>query len=91
MSNEKRQDVYAAIDRERDYQDRKWGGPSRDRRHALPAWMLIMRKELQEAEDAWMKGTDDDVKREILQVVATGVAALESHGVTERDNFLTFA
>lgn len=84
-----REEIYEAVDRERSYQDRKWGTFAEGRSHALPAWMLIMRKELEEAENAWMKSTDDDVRRELLQVVAVGVAALEEHGVTERSNFLT--
>ena len=71
--------VYAAIDRERDYQDRKWG----DKPHTVGEWLLIMEAELAEAKRAWAKG-DDDAKRELLQVIAVGVAALEQHDIIER-------
>lgn len=73
--------VYAAIDRERDYQDRKWG----DKPHTIGEWLLIMEAELDEAKAAWSKGVgDDDAKRELLQVIAVGVAALEQHDIIER-------
>lgn len=73
--------VYAAIDRERDYQNRKWG----DKPHTVGEWLLIMEAELEEAKRAWTKGDgDSDAKRELLQVIAVGVAALEQHDIVER-------
>lgn len=51
-----REDVYRAIDRERDFQDNKWG-PITEQQHGVAAWLLIMRGELEEAEQAWLKGT----------------------------------
>lgn len=80
-----RQDkAFDAIRRERDHQDNKWG-TVQEHPHTVAEWMLIMRKELQEAEQAWMKGGDEDAMREMLQVVAVGVAAMEQHGIHERD------
>jgi hypothetical protein len=79
--DEARVGLYEAIDRERDYQDRKWGLPN----HDLPGWLLILESELNEAKQAWVKGHgNEDCLRELLQVVAVGVAALEQHGVVER-------
>ncbi|MDP3723508.1 MAG: hypothetical protein Q8R91_08440 [Candidatus Omnitrophota bacterium] len=82
-----RQQIYAAMDRERAYQQQK-----RPRSHAggheIPGWIAIMRAELAEAEDAWVRGDGAPANaaslREILQVVSTGVAALEQYGVVER-------
>lgn len=78
-----RDKIYHAIDRERDYQDKKWGDV-KEHPHEVASWLLIMKKELQEAEDAWMKTGDDEAIREVVQVIATGVACLEQHGVQER-------
>lgn len=76
------ENVFEAIVRERRYQDHKWGGHD----HELPGWLLIMEGELAEVKQAWLKGaTNDDALREILQVVAVGVACLEQYGAVERE------
>jgi hypothetical protein len=78
-----RSEVYAAIDRERLHQQRKW----HDRPHSAGAWLTVLRCELREAEEAWAKRPDDpDCLREILQVAAVAVAALEQLDVAERDH-----
>ena len=79
-----RQLVYDAIDRERDYQDMVWGR-GHDEAHDLPAWLLIMRYLLSEAETAWLNGGPGESQRKILQTVATGVAAIEVCGLFERN------
>lgn len=77
----KRQEIYQAVDRERDYQDRKWG----NRDHTVGNFLLIMEGELEEAKQAWRKKPGDAAAlREMLQVIAVGVACMESHGVVER-------
>jgi hypothetical protein len=83
MNNVPRTDVINAIIAERTYQDLKWG-TIEQKIHTIPNWLLIMKKELIEAEDAWMKNGDSDALLEILQVVATGFACLEQHGVVNR-------
>lgn len=75
--------VQAAIRAERQYQDAKWGTPD-EHPHDVGGWLTIMRCELREAEEAWMKGTDADALREILQVSSVGVAAMQQHGTYER-------
>jgi hypothetical protein len=76
--------IYAAIDQERAYQCAK-RPTSHAHGHELPGWMAIMRRELDEAERAWIEGdgapANDQSLAELIQVVATGVAALEQHGV----------
>lgn len=73
--------ILDAIYRERAYQDTKRPG----RKHPVSAWLLIMRKELDEAEEAWVRHDGDSAAlREILQVIAVGIACLEQHGVVER-------
>lgn len=78
--------IYAAIDRERAYQDRK--RPRTDRL-SLPGYLIVLRTELEEAERAWVIGTGTDAIPdalcEVLQVAAVAVAAIEAHGLIERD------
>lgn len=75
--------VYNAIDTERTHQDLKWGTISQHPQD-IAGWMLIMRKELEEAEEAWVNGDPEDCLNEMLQVIATGVAGLEQHGAVTR-------
>lgn len=75
--------IFEAIDRERDYQDRKWG-PLHTHKHEIPGWICIMREELREAEQGWLKDGDDQALRELIQVLAVGVACLEQYRVVER-------
>jgi hypothetical protein len=73
--------IFSAINRERGWQDGKWG----DNPHEVGGWLTIMRRELREAEDAWCTSRgNDDALREILQVIAVGIACLEQYGVVER-------
>mgnify|MGYP000994437278 FL=1 len=73
--------IYDAIDEEREHQIGKWGKSS----HTVGEWLLVMQAELSEACLAWVKGEGDlDALCEILQVVTTGVACMEGHGVVRR-------
>lgn len=87
-----RDEVFLAISKERIYQDRKWGP---DKQQSVPGFLLVMRKELDEAERAWNKNVRGDrqtVLEEILQVAATAVACMEKYGVeglpTSTDDFV---
>lgn len=74
--------IHNAVDAERQYQRKKW--PNHQRQD-LGRWLAVMRSELAEAESAIVAGNDADCLREILQVVATGFAAIEAHGLNERN------
>lgn len=77
----KRALIYHALDRERHYQNLKWGPPE----HDVAGWLLIIESELAEAKQAWVKGDGDlDALAEILQLAATAVACIEQHGIYER-------
>lgn len=71
--------VIAAINKEIAYQDKKFG-KEHNRSQTVEGHLLIMRKELQEAEDGWMKNATgrNSVEMEIVQVVAVGVQALNN-------------
>ncbi len=79
-----RWEVYTAVSREREYQNKKWGTPL-EHPHDVPGWLLIMRGELEEAEQAWLKSSNEAALSEVLQAVAVGVACLQQHGIFERD------
>lgn len=73
--------IYAAIDRERTYQDWK----RRPQQRPVAEWLLILRRELNEAMDDWtLAGDDRAALVELLQVAAVAVACIEQHGIVER-------
>lgn len=80
-------DVLHAIAAEREYQDRRWG---KDKPQSLPGLMLVMRKELEEAEMGYLKDLQgrSSALHELTQVVATGIVALQKYG-TEGNVFAT--
>ena len=71
---------YEAIDRERDYQDAKWG---KDQPQSLPGLLLVAQAELNEAIMGWIKNLPGKSAplNELVQVAAVAVAALEKYGV----------
>lgn len=76
--------IYAAIDRERVYQDHK---RPRVEPLSLPGYLVVLRHELEEAERAWVRGDGSVVPAalcEVLQVAAVAMACLETHGLVER-------
>ena len=84
LSDERRMHIFAAIMRERAYQDRTWGGID-THGHEVGAWLTRMRKELQETEDAWCNSAGDIYAlEELVQLGALVVACMEQHGVFER-------
>ena len=75
-------EVLGFIRNEREYQDKKWG-TIEQHPQSIPGYLLILRKELEEAENGWMKNTRgrDSALTEILQVAAVAVACLQHHGI----------
>lgn len=71
---------------ERTYQNIKHG-PVDTHGHTIGGWIFVMEAELAEAKLAAIKGGKgrDSVLMEIVQVVATGLACLEQHGIKEID------
>lgn len=73
-------DVVNAVADERAYQQQRWGA---DKQQSLPGYLLIMKAELDEAIDGWMKNTTDrrdSCLEEVVQVAATAMACLEVYG-----------
>lgn len=84
-----KKEIIDAISRERTYQDIKWGTLD-EHPHEIPSWLLIMQNAINKAGTKWLRDGDFEAQEEILQVVATGVACLEQHGVVERKNIREF-
>ena len=80
-----RSDVYQAIDRERQYQDDKFGSVDQNP-HNLYQWICILWEEVEEAVRA---ANADDKLRELVQAAAVIVACLEQHGLCERETMET--
>ena len=75
-----RASIVAAMVRERNYQDRKWG----NRPHTVGEWLLIMESELAEAKRGWTEeGGDRRALEEILQIAAVAMACMEQYGIRE--------
>jgi hypothetical protein len=79
-----REDVYAAIDTERDFQDRKWG-TIEQHPHEVAGYILLMQKLLNDATNAWSTSSSDyPALVEIRKALAVGVACCEQHGTVCR-------
>lgn len=73
--------VVDAIRNERQNQDDKWG-PAKSQ--SLAGYLIIIRKELEEAEMGWLKNLPGKSAplNELVQVAATCVKCLEQYGAT---------
>lgn len=79
-----RDEVYAVIDGEREYQGFKWGS-GHDIQHTIGDWIVYIRHHLNEAERAHATCTDDiETLNQLRKVVALGVACFEQCGVPAR-------
>jgi hypothetical protein len=71
--------VFDLIRAERERQDAKWGA---DKKQTCAGFLLVLEAELDEAKAGWMKNVEGkhSAMREIVQVAAVAVAALQQHG-----------
>lgn len=60
---------------ERSRQDAKWG----EQNHSPLKWMLILMEEVGEASKAILERNEAQYEREMIQIAAVAVAALESN------------
>ena len=72
--------VFECIKQEREFQKQKWG---EDRTQSIPGYLLVARKELEEAEDGWLKNKSGrhGAMSELVQTAAVIFACLEEHGI----------
>lgn len=76
------EEVIESIKKEREFQDEKWG-PLDERDQSIAGFMLVIRKELIEAEDGWIKNVEGKHSSlaELRQVAATAIACLQKYGI----------
>lgn len=73
-----REEVYNAIDEERDKQDQTWGGPSHDSCHSVADWLVFIETYINRAKELYTDGAEGEmVLYRITQAAALSVAALE--------------
>lgn len=72
----KREDIFKAVISERDRQDAKWGTTQT----TLPRhqWMTILTEEVGEVAMAVNDGRPDQIREELIQVIAVAVKWLEN-------------
>jgi hypothetical protein len=86
-----RQEVYAAIDSEREYQDRVIANdPARhdanvDADHSVGAYLTMLDSYLRKAQDAWTDHAGHDKALDIVRKIAgIAVHCMEDHGAPPR-------
>lgn len=78
-----RQEVYAAIDSERDYQDSRW--TELDEVNKVGDFLIYMRNYLDKAFQVHYAGTERENSLQFVRkVTALGVAAMEKFGAPQR-------
>ncbi len=70
------EDIFEAIQTERDRQDVKWGA---NRYLSREMWLTILMEEVGEAAKAALEADMEGYAEELIQVAAVAVAAIESH------------
>lgn len=75
-----REDVYRAIDKERDHQDKKFGV---NKQLSLAGFLVVLESELEEAKRGWIKNSTgrNAPLAEIVQIAAVCVGCLEKYGI----------
>lgn len=84
-----REDVYKAVDGEREYQDAGEGN-SPDGEQGVPEFLLALDLYVRKAVKAWHKGGDgrDEATLHVVRkVTAIGVSCMEQHGAPEREGY----
>lgn len=73
-----REQVYEMIDKERDYQDEKWGGKEHDKNNSVGDFIIYMDVYLKKAKEQYTSATIiNGPVNELRKVIALGVACFE--------------
>ena len=73
MRNQDRENIYKAIDTERDYQIRRWG-ETYDEQHTIADWLLFIEVQLNEAKLNYYNGKVKDATDNMRKIAALVVA-----------------
>ena len=87
-----RDDVYDAIDSERDFQDNFIAQKGLNQFKSVGEFLTLTRVYSNKADNAWTyNGGDDGALEEIRKIAAICVACMENHGAKRRNSITTFA
>ena len=70
-----RETIFREVSRERDRQDRLWGGPDHDRAHTAHDWIAYLTKHVGRA--VFSPWTPEGFRKQMIVVAALAVAAIE--------------
>lgn len=90
MSKVSRQDVYAVIDGEREYQDQFIETDPSRHDSSLPShttgdYIVMLTTYIREAQDAWTRnGGDEKALHSLRKIAAISVHCMEDHGAPKR-------
>lgn len=80
-----RQEVYAAIDSERDYQDSLPPTRTEGHNHSVGAYITMLRHYVTKMDEAWTMNPGDDQALDVMRKVAgIAVHCMEDHGAPHR-------
>lgn len=74
------EEVVAAIQVEREYQDKKWGALDRQNDRDPDRWISTLQEEVDEVDTARFEDNEDELFLELVQVAAVAVATLQQLG-----------
>jgi len=87
-----REEVYKALDTERDYQDARWNEDTTSSRglHSVTEWLVYMQDYLDEAKHTVSRASDEEIGTKALEIIrkitAMGVACMEQNGAISRQH-----
>jgi hypothetical protein len=85
MRPQLREQIYAAIDGERDYQNALGGDRTNGTQLGVSGCLTLLSTYLRKAQDAWTDNpSDTQALHEIRKLAAICVRAMEEHGAPER-------
>ncbi len=83
-----REQVYKALDSERDYQDQRWGETQCGGKHSPTEYLVYMQDYINEAMHLVSRVEDPKGSEEAMNIIrkvtAMGVACAEQHGINYR-------
>ena len=84
-----REQVYLAVNEERDYQDGKWN-PVENHQHDVTHWMTYIRDYVEEAQRVLSRFPNEEAelfaRHSLRKIAAMAVAAMEQNGVERRSS-----
>ena len=84
-----RNEVYSAINGERDYQDQRWADTDVDKRLSVGEGVLLIEEYAARARETWAGEPNPELGtlQVIRKIAALAVRVMEAHGAPRREGF----